>query len=66
MNTCAGAVDRFGCRPAIIHAKAEKCQQEPRLSASARIERLKVRRDSQSSLPKTEASTYLDDNAKEL
>jgi hypothetical protein len=27
---------------------------------------LKVRRDSQGSLPKTEASAYLDDNATEL
>jgi hypothetical protein len=27
---------------------------------------LKVRRDSQGSLPKTEASTYLDENATEL
>jgi hypothetical protein len=34
--------------------------------ARRQIDRAKVRRDSQGSLPKTEADTYLDDNAMEL
>jgi hypothetical protein len=37
-----------------------------RAPGRARIERAKVRRDSQGSLPKTEVSAYLDDNATEL
>jgi hypothetical protein len=39
---------------------------KPPFSAGIQIEPVKARRDSQGSLPKTGASTYLDDKAMEL
>src|SRR6266403_769585 len=48
-----------------VVTKHGKCQQSP-FSSRRPIEQVKARRDSQGSLPKTGASTYLDDYATEL
>ncbi|MDP1864806.1 MAG: hypothetical protein Q8L13_00500 [Bradyrhizobium sp.] len=52
----------LGCGPSITDGKAAKAA----VSGPRPHSRMKVRRDSQGSLPKTEVNAYLDDNAAEL
>jgi hypothetical protein len=64
-SSCAGAAVWFNCR-ANNSRQGWKEPSKPPHRTDLQIEQVKVRRDSQGSLPKTGASTYVDEKATEL